>query len=219
MGAAAGTIGEDAIMATSTEQVEGPAEDRGTGGEGRAHQGISIPPVGTYQLDPAHTSVEFVARHMLTKVRGRFGTFAGSITVGETPEESSVEVEIDTSSVVTGSDQRDQHLHSSDFFEVETHPKMTFRSTSFRPTGGTGFEIPGDLTVRGVTRPVTLTGEFLGWGKDAWGNDRLFAEARTRVNREDWGLVWNMAVELTGMLVGRDVDLEIQVQAAKAPEE
>jgi polyisoprenoid-binding protein YceI len=206
-------------MATSADQVEGPAEDRGTSVEGRGYQGISIPPVGTYRLDPAHTTVEFVARHMLTKVRGRFGTFSGSVTVGETPEESGVEVEIDTSSVVTGSDQRDQHLNSSDFFEVETHPTMTFRSTSFRPTGGTGFEIVGDLTVRGVTRPVTLSGEFLGWGRDAWGNDRLFAEARTRVNREDWGLVWNMAVELTGVLVGRDVDLEIQVQAAKDAEE
>jgi polyisoprenoid-binding protein YceI len=206
-------------MATSGERVEGPAGDPEAGGQSRTYQGISIPPVGTYQLDPAHTSVEFVARHMLSKVRGRFGAFAGTITVGETPEESSVEVEIDTSSVVTGADQRDQHLYSSDFFEVETHPKMSFRSTSFRPTGGTGFEIVGDLTVRGVTRPVTLTGEFLGWGKDAWGNDRLFAEARTRVNREDWGLVWNMAVELTGVLVGRDVDLELQVQAAKVPEE
>jgi polyisoprenoid-binding protein YceI len=205
-------------MATAAEVGDRP-EGRAGDAEGRTHEGISLPSVGTYQLDPAHTSVEFVARHMLTKVRGRFGTFAGSVTVGETPEDSRIDVEIDTASVVTGSEQRDQHLHSSDFFEVETHPKMTFRSTSFRPTGGTGFEIVGDLTIKGVTRSVPLTGEFLGWGKDGWGNDRLFAEARTRVNREDWGLLWNMAVELTGMLVAKDVDLEFQVQAFKAPEE
>jgi polyisoprenoid-binding protein YceI len=139
--------------------------------------------------------------------------------VGETPEASSVTVEIDTASVTTGNEQRDAHLHSSDFFEVESHPKMTFTSTAFRPTGGTAFELDGELSVRGVTRPVTLRGEFLGWGKDGFGNDRLFAEARTRVNREDWGLLWNMAVELTGVLLAKEVDLELQVQAFKAPEE
>jgi polyisoprenoid-binding protein YceI len=194
-------------MAEAAEQVRG-----------RTHEGISIPDPGTYQIDPAHTTVEFVARHMLSKVRGSFRSFTGTVTVGETPEASAVEVEVDTASVTTGNEQRDQHLHSSDFFETDAHPKMTFRSTSFRPTGGSGFELAGDLTVKGVTRPVTLTGEFLGWGKDGWGNDRLFAEARTRVNREQWGLLWNMAVELTGVLVARDVDLELQVQAFKSPE-
>lgn len=184
----------------------------------RAYEGISIPPAGVYQIDPAHTNIEFVARHMLSKVRGRFGEFTGTVTVGEAPEDSAVDVDVDTASVTTGSQERDTHLHSSDFFEVDAHPKMTFRSTSFHPTGGTGFELNGDLTIKGVTRPVTLAGEFLGWGKDAWGNERLFAEARTRVNREQWGLLWNMAVELTGMLVAKDVDLELQVQAAKSPE-
>jgi len=192
-----------------------------TGNEvrGREHEGVSIPPAGTYRIDPAHTSVEFVARHMLSKVRGSFRKFSGQVTVGETPEASSVIVDIDTASVTTGNEQRDAHLHSSDFFEVESHPKMTFTSTAFRPTGGTAFELDGELSVRGVTRPVTLTGEFLGWGKDGFGNDRLFAEARTRVNREDWGLLWNMAVELTGVLLAKEVDLELQVQAFKEPEE
>jgi polyisoprenoid-binding protein YceI len=184
----------------------------------REYQGVSLPPVGTYQIDPSHTSVEFVARHMLTKVRGRFTTFGGVVEVADAPEDSRVDVEVDTASVTTDNEQRDQHLHSSDFFEVDAHPKMTFRTTAFRPTGGTRFELEGDLSIKGTTKPVTLKGEFLGWGKDAWGNDRLFAEATTRVNREDWGLLWNMAVELTGFLVARDVDLEIQVQAAKAPE-
>jgi polyisoprenoid-binding protein YceI len=155
---------------------------------------------------------------MLTKVRGRFTRIDGSIQVGASPEDSSIRVEVDTASVTTGSEQRDQHLYSSDFFEVEAHPMMTFASSAFRPTGGTAFAVDGDLTIKGVTRPVTLRGEFLGWGKDGWGNDRLFAEARTRVNREDWGLLWNMAVELTGVLVARDVDLEIQVQATRVPE-
>lgn len=192
-----------------------------TGNEvrGREHGGVSIPPAGTYQIDPAHTSVEFVARHMLSKVRGSFRDFSGQVTVGETPEASAVIVEIDTASVTTGNEQRDAHLHSTDFFEVESHPKMTFTSTAFRPTGGTAFELDGELSVRGVTRPVTLRGEFLGWGKDGFGNDRLFAEARTRVNREDWGLLWNMAVELTGVLLAKEVDLELQVQAFKEPEE
>ena len=187
--------------------------------EERTYQGVSIPPAGTYQIDPSHTTVEFVARHMLSKVRGSFRDFSGTVTVGDAPEDSGIEVEVDTASVTTGSEQRDQHLHSSDFFEVEAHPKLTFTSTAFRPTGGTAFEVDGDLTIKGVTRPVTLTGEFLGWGKDAWGNDRLFAEARARVNREDWGLLWNMAVELTGVLVAKDVDLEIQVQASRVDEE
>jgi polyisoprenoid-binding protein YceI len=190
-------------------------EDVGKG----AYGGVELPPPGVYDIDPAHTTVEFVARHMLSKVRGSFRDFAGSITVGERPEDSRVDVEVDTASVTTGNEQRDQHLQSSDFFEVDAHPKMTFRSTSFRPTGGTRFELTGDLSIKGITRPVTLEGEFLGWGKDAWGNDRVFAEARTRVNREDWGLLWNMAVELSGVLVARDVDLEIQVQAAKAPQD
>lgn len=192
-----------------------------TGNEvrGRDHEGVSIPPAGTYQIDPAHTSVEFVARHMLSKVRGSFREFSGEVAVGETPEASSVTVEIDAASVTTGNEQRDAHLHSSDFFEVESHPRMTFTSTAFRPAGGTAFELDGELSVRGVTRPVTLKGEFLGWGKDGFGNDRLFAEARARVNREDWGLLWNMAVELTGVLLAKEVDLELQVQAFKAPVE
>ena len=181
----------------------------------RTYQGISIPPPGEYLLDPAHTTVEFVARHMLTKVRGRFTDFDGTIAVGETPEDSSVRVAVRTGSVTTNEEQRDAHLRTSDFFEVDNHPELTFTSTAFRPTGGAGFELDGDLSIKGVTRPVTLRGEFLGWGKDGWGKDRLFAEARARVNREEWNLLWNMAVELTGFLVARDVDLEIQVQAVR----
>lgn len=184
----------------------------------RVYQGVSFPHPGEYTVDPAHTAVEFVARHMLTKVRGRFTDFAGTITVGDRPEDSSARIAVRTASVTTDNEQRDAHLHTSDFFEVEAYPELTFTSTAFRPTGGTAFELDGELTVKGITRPVTLTGEFLGWGTDGWGNDRLFAEAHTRVNREDWNLLWNMAVELTGVLVAKEVDLEIQVQASKQPQ-
>jgi polyisoprenoid-binding protein YceI len=179
----------------------------------RVHQGVSIPPAGEYTIDPAHTAVEFVARHMLTKVRGRFTEFEGTVTVGEGPEDSGARVRIRSSSVTTDNEQRDAHLLTSDFFEVEAFPELRFESTAFRPTGGNAFELDGRLTVKNVTKPITLRGEYLGWGRDLWGNDRLFAEARTRVNREEWSLLWNAAVELTGVLVAKDVDLEIQVQA------
>jgi polyisoprenoid-binding protein YceI len=183
----------------------------------RVYQGISIPPTGEYTIDPSHTTVEFVARHMLTKVRGRFTDFDGSIIVADTPEDSSARVTVRTSSVTTDDEQRDAHLLTSDFFEVDAFPELRFTSTAFRPTGGNGFELDGELTVKGVTKPITLKGEFLGWGGDLWGNDRLFAEARTRVNREEWNLLWNAAVELTGVLVAKEVGLEFQVQAFKQP--
>jgi polyisoprenoid-binding protein YceI len=184
----------------------------------RTYRGVSIPPAGEYAIDPAHTGVGFVARHMLTKVRGRFADFDGTIVVGDAPEETTVQIAVRTASVTTDNEQRDAHLHSSDFFEVDAHPEMTFRSTALRPTDGSGFELDGELRIKGITRPITLTGEFLGWGRDAFGQDRLFAEARTRVNREDWNLLWNMAVELTGVLVAKEVDLEIAVQASRNPE-
>ena len=174
---------------------------------------VSVPPAGTYELDPSHTEVGFVARHMLTKVRGRFTEFSGTIEVGETPEESSVEVEVKTDSVQTNFQQRDDHLRSADFFETDAHPVMTFRSTAIRHTGGTSFELDGDLTIRDVIKPITLEGEFLGWGKDPYENTFFSAEAKTTVEREDWDLTWNMAVETGGFLVSKKVDLVIDVEA------
>jgi polyisoprenoid-binding protein YceI len=176
---------------------------------------VTAPPAGMWQLDPAHTMVEFVARHMLTKVRGRFTEFSGTIEIGESPKESSVQVEIQAGSVQTNQDMRDNHLRSGDFFEVETYPTLTFRSTGVRLTGGNGFELDGELTIRDVTNPVTLTGEFLGWGPDMEGTPVLFASARTTVEREDWDLTWNMAVETGGFLVSKKIDLEIEVEARK----
>jgi polyisoprenoid-binding protein YceI len=175
----------------------------------------STPPPGTYEIDPHHTSAEFVARHMLTKVRGAFPEISGTIQLAEKVEASSVEVELQTATLNTNSEMRDEHLRGDDFFSVETYPTIVFKSTGVRLLGGTEFELDGDLTVRDVTRSVTLKGEFLGWGKDMSGKPRIFAEAKTTVEREAWNLNWNMAVEASGILVGKKVDLELQVQAFK----
>lgn len=177
--------------------------------------GVELPPAGKYELDASHTEVGFVAKHLLTNTRGRFTEFTGTIEVGETPEASSVEVDIETASIQTNFEQREEHLKSPDFFEVETYPVMTFRSTGVRPTGGATFELDGDLTIRDITKSVTLIGEYLGTGVDPFGNTYLSAEARTTVEREDWGLTWNMAIETGGFLVGKKVDLVIDVEAHK----
>jgi polyisoprenoid-binding protein YceI len=174
---------------------------------------VSIPPVGTYELDITHTVVGFVARHMLSKVRGQFTDFSGRIEVGDSPEDSLVEVEVKTESITTHTEKRDQHLMSGDFLEIEKYPVLTFTSTAVRPTGGTSFELDGDLTIKDITRPVTLSGEFLGWGPDMEGEAMLAASAKTTIDREDWGMTWNMAVEAGGFLVGKKVDLEIEVEA------
>jgi len=183
--------------------------------EVREIDGISIPPAGKYELDASHTEVGFAARHMLTKVRGRFTEFEGTIEVGDSPEESQVDVEIKTGSVQTNFEQRDAHLRSADFFDVDEHPVMTFRSTAIRHTGGAEFELDGDLTIRDVTNPVTLRGRFLGWGKDPYDNTIFSAEASAKVEREDWDLTWNMPVETGGFLVSKEIDLMIDLEARK----
>jgi polyisoprenoid-binding protein YceI len=176
---------------------------------------ITPPPAGTYELDPAHTAVEFVARHILTKVRGRFTTFSGRIEVAEPPEDSRVEIDVETASIQTNTAQRDEHLKSDDFLNVERWPTMTFRSTAVRPTGGTTFELDGELTIRDVTRPITLTGEYLGTGVNPAGKTIFAATARAVLEREDWNVSWNMVLETGGFLVSRKVDLEIEVEAIK----
>jgi polyisoprenoid-binding protein YceI len=177
---------------------------------------LVLPVVGTYELDVAHTSVEFVARHMLTKVRGRFTDFSGTIEVAERPEDSSVAVQIETASIKTDTEKRDEHLKSGDFLQIEEFPTISFKSTAVRPTGGTSFELDGDLTIKDVTKPVTLAGEFLGAGPGMDGKTpMLAASARTTIEREDWGVNWNMAVETGGFLVSKKVDLEIEVEAHK----
>jgi len=178
----------------------------------RVIEGVELPPAGTYVFDQAHTTIGFVARHMLSKVRGRFTGYDGQVVIGETPEDSSVTVEIQAASVATDDERRDGHLRSDDFFEVENYPALSFESTAVRPTGGNAFELDGNLTIKDVTKPVTLQAEFTGWGPGM--NDSTIAvfSAKTTIDRTDWDLTWNVAVETGGWLVGKKVDLEIETE-------
>ena len=181
----------------------------------RQIDGIRVPEPGKYELDQAHTAIEFVARHILTKVRGRFTDFEGWIDVAETVEDSSVHVEIKTASIQTNVEQRDEHLKSDDFLNVEKWPVMTFASTGVRHTGGATFELDGELTIRDVTRAVTLVGEYLGTETNPYGKTVLAATAKTTLEREDWNVSWNMVLETGGFLVSKAIDLEIEVEALK----
>jgi polyisoprenoid-binding protein YceI len=176
-----------------------------------------VPVAGVYEIDGAHTSVEFVGRHlMITKVRGRFSDVRGQITIDEDPEKSHVEVEIDVASVSTGNDDRDAHLKNADFFDVERYPTITFASTSVKPLRDTAWELVGDLTVHGTTNPVTLQVDFEGGGASPMGDERIGFSAATEVNREDFGLTWNVGLETGGVLVGKTVRIELAVQAIAA---
>lgn len=179
----------------------------------REYQGIALPPVGTYRFDKAHTELGFVARHMISKVRGRFTEFDGTIVIGDSLEDSCVEVEIEAASIWTDTGMRDDHLRSGDFLEAGTYPKLTFRSTAVRPTGGTTFQLVGDLTIKDTTNEVVLDAEFLGFGPGSQGGTIVAFTAKTEIDREDWDMTWNMAVETGGLLVGRTVQIEIDVEA------
>jgi polyisoprenoid-binding protein YceI len=182
--------------------------------EARVVQGVELPLAGTWVFDKAHTSIEFVARHMLTKVRGRFNEYDGKVVIAERPEDSFAEVEIDAASIETKTDMRDGHLRSPDFLDVERFPKLTFRSTAVRPTGGSTFRLEGDLTIKDVTRPVVLDAEFLGWGPshDPDAPPKATFSAWTEIDREDWDMTWNVAVETGGWLVGKKVRIEIETE-------
>ncbi|MFN8234011.1 MAG: YceI family protein [Actinomycetota bacterium] len=179
----------------------------------RVIEGVELPPAGTYGFDPAHTEVAFVARHMLSKVRGRFQIFAGEIVIGDGPADSSVRVELDAASITTGTQMRDDHLRSGDFLLAEEHPKLMFRSTGVRVTGERTFDLTGDLTIKGITKPVTLSAEYLGWGPNQQGTPMVAFGAKATIDREDWGITWNVAVETGGLLVGKKVDIEVSVEA------
>ncbi len=176
-------------------------------------RGVTFPPAGTWKIDPVHTTVEFVARHMLTKSRGRFTGFEGTIEVAERPEDSRVDVSIDTATIQTNQGMRDDHLKGEDFLDVEKFPVMTFRTTSLHPTGETTFELVGDLTIKDVTREVVLDSEFLGWGPGPQGGSVMTFSAQTEIEREDWDVSWNMTVETGGFLVGKKVQIELEVEA------
>jgi polyisoprenoid-binding protein YceI len=177
-----------------------------------------IPVAGTYTIDPTHTSVEFIGRHlMITKVRGRLPDVSGTITIDDEPTRSHVEVEIQVATLDTGDAQRDDSLRSVDFFDVEHYPTITFRSTQVEPGTSETWMVTGDLSVRGVTRPVTLEVDFDGANASPFGDERIAFSAATDVNREDWGLTWNVALETGGVLVGKKVRIELNVQAVAAP--
>jgi len=168
-----------------------------------------------WQFDPAHSQVQFSVKHMgISTVRGTFEQFEGTIDE-ENGAVNAVRVEIDVASLNTGSAQRDGHLKSGDFFDVENHPKAVFTLTRF-VRNGENVTAEGELTVRGVTRPVTLEGEIGGPSKDPWGNEKVSASLSTKISRKEWGLTWNVALEAGGVLVSDDVKLSIEVQASAA---
>lgn len=176
--------------------------------------GTALPAPGTYTFDPAHTTIEAVARHMVvTKVRGGFTEFRGSIVVGERPEGSRVEVEIDASSIDTRESKRDGHLRSPDFLDVEAHPTLTFRSTGVEHVADDRWLLHGELTIRAVTRPVALDVTYHGVDTDPWGREVAFFRATTELDREEFGITWNQALETGGVLVSRKLQVEIEVQA------
>jgi polyisoprenoid-binding protein YceI len=183
----------------------------------RVVDGRQVPEVGTWEIDPSHQSFEFVARHLMHKVRGRFPAASGVATIAERPEDSTLEIEIDANTIDTKDETRDAHMRSDDFFGVEEHPKISFRSTGVRPGDGeNGWKVDGDLTIRGNTRPVTVDLEFLGSGLDPWGKTRIgFSGVVPEVDREQWGLVWNSPLETGGFLLGRHVRLEIEAELIK----
>ena len=183
--------------------------------EKRAVDGIELPPAGTYVFDQAHTTVEFIGKHMFTKTRGRFTEASGAIVIGERPEEASVQATIAAASLQTNNEQRDGHLKSPDFLNVDEYPSITFQSTGFRFTGEGTFTLDGDLTIKDVTKPITLRGEFLGFAPDPFGKISAGFTASTRLEREDWGMTWNMALEAGGFLVGKTVTVEVEIEAHK----
>jgi polyisoprenoid-binding protein YceI len=173
----------------------------------------------TWNLDPAHSTAEFKVRHMMISwVKGKFTGLTGALTLHESDHAySGVEATIDVASIHTGADDRDNHLKSADFFDAAQFPAITFKSTKVEPKGKRELAVTGDLTIHGITKPVTFTVEGLSEpSKDPWGNQRIGIEAVTKINRKDFGLSWNAALETGGVLVGEDVTITLDVQFVKA---
>jgi polyisoprenoid-binding protein YceI len=173
---------------------------------------------GDYTIDPAHSSIGFTVRHaMVTNVRGSFGAFEGSLHLdGAEPALSTASIDVEIASVDTGMADRDGHLRSGDFFDVERFPKMTFRSTSAEQLGGDDYRITGDLTIKDVTRPLSIDLEFNGSATDVYGNERAGFEGSAQILRSDWGLTWNAALETGGVMVSDKVKLTFDISAIKA---
>ena len=181
----------------------------------REWNGVQFPKAGTWALDPAHTTIEFEAKHlMVAKVRGRFTEFEGALRIGDDPTQSSVTVTIKAATLDTQTQQRDDHLRSADFLEVDKYPDIAFASTVVEHDKDDDWKISGDLTIHGVTRPVTLKTEYSGQTADPWGGQRAAFSAETRIDREDWGLTWNQALEAGGWLVGKGLKIRLEIEAA-----
>ena len=182
----------------------------------RKFDGLDIPLAGTYVLDAAHKRVGFVARHLVVaKVRGQFAEATATITVGEDPLQSAVTATINTASIETGQVDRDNHLRSGDFFEAEKYPTMEFRSTGVKSHAGAEFVLDGELTIKDVTKPVELTVEFEGATTSPYGQAVFGFSATTEIDREDWGLTWNVALESGGFMVSKNIKIEIEGEAIR----
>jgi len=182
----------------------------------RSLDGLTIPQPGTFVFDPKHTTVGFVARHlMVSKVRGSFTEVSGEITIAEDPLQSTVEVHIPAASITTGVTDRDNHLRSPDFLDVARWPELTFGNVRVKNLHGNEFELVGDLTIRDVTREVVLDAEFEGVARNPWGAEVIGFSASTEIDREEFGMTWNQALETGGVLVGKKVKIEISAEAVR----
>ncbi|MEH0845110.1 YceI family protein [Micromonospora sp. CPCC 205711] len=191
-------------MTSSTESVT------------RDWEGLTIPTAGTYLLDAAHKRVGFVARHMMvSKVRGEFAETSATITIADDPLQSSVSASIQAASINTAQADRDAHLRSPEFLDAETFPTLEYRSTGVKSRKGNEFVLSGELTIKGVTRPVDLEVEFEGVGRTPFGQDVFGFTATTEIDREDFGLTWNVALETGGVLVGKKIKIEIEGEAVR----
>jgi len=180
----------------------------------RTVNGVEYPAVGTYAIDTSHTRLGFAVRHMaVSKVRGDFKEFSGTLELAEDPTQSKISVTIQAGSVDTHDENRDNHLRTNDFFDVENHPTWTFTSTAIRPISGTEWNVDGDLTIRGVTRPVTLDATLEGVVQDPYGMHRVGFSATTSIEREDFGVSFNGVMEAGGVVVGKKVDIDLEIEA------
>ncbi|MGC4808390.1 YceI family protein [Micromonospora sp. DT233] len=187
-----------------------------TGSVTREWAGLTIPAAGTYLLDTAHKRVGFVARHMMvSKVRGEFTDATATLTIAEDPLQSSVVATIQAASINTAQADRDAHLRSPEFLDVEGFPTLEYRSTGVKSHDGNEFVLSGELTIKGVTRPVELEVEFEGAGRSPFGQDIFGFSASTEIDREDFGLTWNVALETGGVLVGKKIKIEIEGEAVR----
>ncbi len=178
--------------------------------------GVTLPTTGTFVLDKSHTEVGFFVRHlMVSKVRGRFTDYEGEIVVADDPAQSSVEVTIQAASITTNDEARDNHVRTNDFLAVEEFPTLGFKSTKVELSSGGDWKVNGDLTVRGVTRPIVLDVEFEGVIQDPWGNQRLGFTASGEIDRNDFGVSFNAALETGGFVVSPKVRLEIEAEAVR----